>query len=260
MGGAQGAAQPAEQRVGASDWIAIFGAILGAFMAVLDIQIVNASLSEITGGIAASLDQASWIATAYLIAEIIAIPLSAWLSDVFSTKRFLIANCALFLVFSVLCGFSTSLSMMIVCRAGQGFTGGVFIPTAMTIVLRCLPPAKRPIGLALFGITATFAPAIGPTIGGWLTETISWNWIFYINLFPGIVMIGAILYGLRGAPMQLERLLRGDWPGIICMAIGLGSLITVLEEGQRKDWFGDPMIIELSLLAAVFIPAFIVLE
>ena len=108
-------------------------------MAVLDIQIVNASLSDINGGIAASLDQASWIATAYLIAEIVAIPLSAWLSDVFSTKRFLIANCVLFLVFSVLCGFSTSLSMMIVCRAGQGFTGGVFIPTAMTIVLRCLP-------------------------------------------------------------------------------------------------------------------------
>src|SRR3954470_19978420 len=142
MGGAQGAAQPAEQRVGARDWIAIFGAILGAFMAVLDIQIVNASLSEITGGIAASLDQAGWIATAYLIAEIIGRRLSAGLSEVFSTKRFLIANGALFLVFSVLCGFSPSLSMMIVCRARQGFTGGVFIPTAMTIVLRCLPASK----------------------------------------------------------------------------------------------------------------------
>jgi len=249
-----------EHQPTARDWIAIFGAILGAFMAVLDIQITNASLKDIQGGIAASLDEGTWISTGYLVAEIIAIPLSGWLADIFSTRRYLIANCLLFLGFSMLCGVSTSLTMMVVCRAGQGFTGGVFIPLAMTIVLRRLPPSKQPIGLALFGITATFAPAIGPTIGGWLTETISWNWIFYINLFPGIVMIGAILYGLRGAPMQLERLLRGDWPGIICMAIGLGSLITVLEEGQRKDWFGDPMIIELSLLAAVFIPAFIVLE
>ena len=251
--------QAAERRVTASDWIAIFGAILGAFMAVLDIQIVNASLSEITGGIAASLDQASWIATAYLIAEIIAIPLSAWLSDVFSTKRFLIANCALFLVFSVLCGFSTSLTMMIVFRAGQGFAGGVFIPIAMTIVLRCLPLSKRPIGLALFGITATFAPAIGPTIGGWITETVSWRWIFYLNLLPGVLMIAAVWYGLKTEPLQLHKLLRGDWLGIICMALGLGSLITVLEEGQREDWSG-PMITNLSILAAVFIPLFLILE
>jgi DHA2 family multidrug resistance protein len=157
------------------------------------------------------------------------------------------------------CGLSTSLSMMILCRAGQGFTGGVFIPIAMTIVLRCLPPSKQPIGLALFGITATFAPAIGPTIGGWVTETLSWHWIFYLNVLPGTLMIWAIGYGLKGAPMQLWRLPRGDWPGILCMAIGLGSLITVLEEGQRKDWSG-PMITDLSILAAIFIPAFLVLE
>jgi DHA2 family multidrug resistance protein len=168
-------------------------------------------------------------------------------------------NCVLFLIFSMLCGLSTNLTMMVVCRAGQGFTGGVFIPTALTIVLRCLPKSKQPIGLALFGVTATFAPAIGPTIGGWLTDTYSWHWIFYINLLPGLVLIWAVWYGLATQPMQLDRLRRGDWIGIACMAIGLGSLITVLEEGERKDWFGDPMIQHLALMAIVFIPAFIVI-
>jgi DHA2 family multidrug resistance protein len=249
-----------ERQPTARDWIAIFGAILGAFMAVLDIQITNASLKDIQGGIGASLDEGTWISTGYLVAEIVTIPLSAWLADIFSTKRYLIANCILFLIFSMLCGMSDSLTMMVICRVGQGFTGGVFIPLAMAIVLRCLPPSKQPIGLTLFGLTATFAPAIGPTIGGWLTDTLSWHWIFYINLFPGIVMIGAIWHGLRRAPMHLDRLLRGDWPGIISMAIGLGSLITVLEEGQRKDWFGNPMIDDLSILAAIFIPAFLFFE
>jgi DHA2 family multidrug resistance protein len=242
------------------NWIAVFGAILGAFMAVLDIQITNASLPDIQGGIAASLDEGTWISTAYLIAEIITIPLSPWLSDIFSTRRYLIVNCVLFLIFSVLCGLSQSLMMMILCRAGQGFTGGVFIPSAMTIVLRCLPPSKQPIGLALFGVTATFAPAIGPTIGGWLTDTYSWHWIFYVNLLPGAILIAAIMYGLDSEPAKLDRLWRGDWFGIACMAIGLGSLITMLEEGERKDWFGDALIRDTAVLAAIFIPMFLIRE
>jgi DHA2 family multidrug resistance protein len=172
----------------------------------------------------------------------------------------LIVNCVLFLIFSILCGLSTSLTMMVVCRAGQGFTGGVFIPTAMTIVLLCLPKSKQPIGLALFGVTATFAPAIGPTVGGWLTDTYSWHWIFYINLLPGLALIWAVWYGLDAEPMQLDRLRRGDWVGIVCMAIGLGSLITVLEEGERKEWFGSPMIQHLTILAGIFIPAFVIIE
>ncbi len=249
-----------ERVVSTRDWIAVFGAILGAFMAVLDIQITNASLQQIQGGLAASLDQGSWISTAYLAAEIVTIPLTAWFAEVFTTRNYLIANCVAFLVFSMLCGIADNLAMMIVCRAGQGFTGGVFIPSAMTIVLRCLPLSKRSVGLALFGITATVAPAIGPTIGGWLTDTYSWHWIFYINLFPGAVLIWAIATGLRRERMRLDRLAGGDWPGIFCMAVGLGSLITVLEEGQRKDWFGNPMIRDLAILAVIFIPLFIVIE
>src|SRR5205814_686897 len=148
-----------EWQPSARDWIAIFGAILGAFMAVLDIQITNAALKDIQGGIAASLDEGTWISTGYLVAEIVTIPLSVWLAGIFSMKRYLITNCALFLLFSMLCGLSDSLTMMVICRVGQGFTGGVFIPLAMTIVLRCLPPSKQPIGLTLLRATATFAPA-----------------------------------------------------------------------------------------------------
>jgi DHA2 family multidrug resistance protein len=249
-----------DEHVSARNWIAVFGAILGAFMAVLDIQITNASLPDIQGGIAASLDEGTWISTAYLVAEIVTIPLTGWLSDIVSMRRYLIANCLLFLGFSVLCGLSDNLGMMIVCRAGQGFTGGVFIPTAMTIVLRCLPQSKQPIGLAMFGVTATFAPAIGPTIGGWLTDTWSWHWIFYVNLLPGVLLIAAISYGLDPEPPKLDKLLEGDWLGIACMAIGLGSLITMLEEGERKDWFGDPLIRDTAVLAAIFIPVFLVRE
>jgi MFS transporter, DHA2 family, multidrug resistance protein len=198
-------------KVSLRDWIAVFGAILGAFMAVLDIQITNASLQYIQGGLAASIDEGSWISTAYLMAEIVIIPLTSWLAGVFSLRLYLLASCVGFLVFSVLCGLATSLPMMIVCRVGQGLTGGALIPTAMSTVLTRLPPSRRPIGLALFGFTATFAPAIGPTVGGWLTITYSWHYIFYVNVIPGLILIWAVWYGLDREPMHLDRLRRGDW-------------------------------------------------
>lgn len=242
------------------DWVAVIGATLGGFMAVLDIQITNSALKDIQGGVAASVDEASWISTSYLIAEIIVIPLTGWLASIFSVRRFLMGACILFLVFSMLCGLSTSLSEMIVFRAGQGFTGGVFIPMALTIVLMKMPPDKRSIGLALFGFSATFAPAIGPTLGGYLTDAFNWRYIFYINLIPGVILLWAIWYGLDAGPMRLKKLLTGDWPGIIAMAIGLGSLEIVLEEGQRHDWFGSPMIVWLAIASFIGIGLFLIFE
>jgi MFS transporter, DHA2 family, multidrug resistance protein len=242
------------------DWVAVLGAVLGAFMAVLDIQITNASLKDIQGGIAASLDEGGWISTAYLAAEIVAIPLTGWLCEVFSTRLYLLGSCALFLVFSVLCGLSASLAEMILFRAGQGFTCGALIPTAMSVVLGKLPPAKQPMGLALFGLSATFAPAIGPTVGGWLTDTYSWHAIFYVNLLPGGVLLWAVWYGLDPEPPRLERLRHGDWAGILSMAVGLGCLIAVLEEGEREDWFTAGWIRWCTAVAAVEIPAFVLRE
>ncbi len=247
-------------RAGLRDWVAFLGGSLGAFMAVLDIQITNSSLADIQGTLGASLDEGSWISTGYLIAEIIVIPMTGWLAGVFSLRRYLAVNALLFLGFSVLCGLASNLSEMILFRVGQGFTGGVLIPTAFTIMLLRIPGSQRAIASAIFGLTVTFAPAIGPTVGGWLTDTYSWHWIFYINLIPGVALVSMIWWGLDPQPMRLERLARGDWAGIACMAVGLGSLEYVLEEGQRKDWFGDDRIVLGAVLAAVGIAAFLAVE
>jgi DHA2 family multidrug resistance protein len=251
------AAAPA---VSAKTWIAVSGATLGAFMAVLNIQIVNASLADIQGAIGAGIDDGGWISTSYLVAEIVVIPLSGWLAQVFSVRIYLLTNAILFLALSVACAFAQDLPQMIALRAVQGFTGGVLIPMSFTLIITLLPKAKQPIGLALFALSATFAPAIGPTIGGYLTENWSWQYIFYVNLVPGAVMIGMLYFSLEAKPMKLSLLREGDWPGIITMTIGLSALQTVLEEGNKDDWFGSPFIMKLSVIAVVALAAFPVIE
>ena len=251
---------PAATAVSAKTWLAVFGSTLGAFMAVLNIQIVNASLADIQGAIGAGIDDGGWISTSYLIAEIIVIPLSGWLAQVFSIRIYLLTNAILFLVFSAACALAQDLPQMIVLRAFQGFAGGVLIPMAFTLIITLLPKAKQPIGLALFAVSATFAPAIGPTIGGYLTENWGWQYIFYVNLVPGALMIGMLWLSLEAKPMKLSLLRQGDWPGIITMAIGLGALQTVLEEGNKDDWLGSDYIVRLSVIAVVALALFFWVE
>jgi DHA2 family multidrug resistance protein len=246
--------------VSAKTWIAVIGATLGAFMAVLNIQIVNASLADVQGAIGAGIDDGGWISTSYLIAEIIVIPLSGWLAQAFSIRVYLLTNAILFLVFSAACALAQDLSQMIVLRAIQGFSGGVLIPMAFTLIITLLPKNKQSIGLALFAVSATFAPAIGPTIGGYLTENWGWQYIFYVNLVPGAVMIGMLWFSLEPKPMKLSILRDGDWPGIVTMAIGLSALQTVLEEGNKDDWFGSPFIVRLAIIAAIALPLFFYVE
>ena len=246
--------------VSTKTWLAVFGATLGAFMAVLNIQIVNASLADIQGAIGAGIDDGGWISTSYLIAEIIVIPLSGWLAQAFSIRIYLLTNAILFLLFSAACALAQDLSQMIVLRALQGFAGGVLIPMAFTLIITLLPKAKQPIGLALFAVSATFAPAIGPTIGGYLTENWGWQYIFYVNLAPGALMIGMLWFSLEAKPMKLSLLRQGDWPGIATMAIGLGALQTVLEEGNKDDWFGSDFIVRLSVIATIALVLFFFVE
>ena len=244
----------------ATKWIAVAGTMLGAFMAILDIQITNSSLQDISGGISATADEGSWISTSYLIGEIITIPLTAWFSKIFSIRYYLLVNIVLFLTFSALCGISTNLGEMIVFRAGQGFTGGVFIPTALTVIITYMPKNLQGVGQAMFGLTATLAPAVGPYIGGLLTDRLGWEWNFYINFVP---RRPDVRHGLRHDPegKDADRELRnGDWWGIACISIGLGALVAMLEEGQRKDWFGNDFIRTCGILAAIFVPAFILIE
>ena len=257
---AAGAPSQTVPAVSSKTWLAVVGATLGAFMAVLNIQIVNASLADIQGAIGAGIDDGGWISTSYLIAEIVVIPLSAWLAQVFSVRIYLLTNAVLFLVLSVACAFAQDLSQMIVLRALQGFTGGVLIPMAFTLIITLLPKTKQPVGLALFALSATFAPAIGPTIGGYLTENWGWEYIFYVNLAPGALMIGMLWFSLEARPMKLELLRQGDWPGVITLAIGLSALQTVLEEGNKDDWFGSAFIVRLSIVAAVALALFLWIE
>jgi len=239
------------------NWLAVLGAALGAFMAVLDIQIVNSSLQNIQGALGATLDESTWISTSYLVAEIITIPLTAWLSRVFSARWYVSINAILFVIFSVCCAWAWDLNSMIVFRALQGFTGGTLIPMAFNVILTSLPPSKRPIGMAIFSVTATFAPSIGPAIGGWLTDSFGWQFIFFLNIIPGMIMVPILLFALPKERLNLSLLKDGDWLGIFSMAVGMGCLEVVLEEGNRKDWFGSPMILNMTVIAAVSLIVFL---
>jgi DHA2 family multidrug resistance protein len=253
------AAQPIE-KADSRAWIAVLAGLVGAFMSILNIQITNASLLDIEGGIGTGIDNGAWISTSYLIGEIVVIPMTDYLSRVFSFKRFLVANTILFMLFSIACSFAHDLGTMIAFRGLQGFAGGTLLPMAFTMVLTKLPAKQRPIGLAMFAVAVTFAPAIGPTIGGYLTENYGWQTIFYVNTLPSLVMAAMLVFSLEIQPMQLKLLKDGDWAGIASMAIGLAALQTVLEEGNKDDWFESPFIFDLALVAAVFLIAFVIME
>jgi DHA2 family multidrug resistance protein len=241
---------PAE-KVSGRTWMAVAAGMLGAFMAVLDIQITNSSLKDILGTLSATQEEGSWIATAYLVAEIIIIPMTGLLTRVFGMRNYMMGTTALFLGFSTLCGFAWNLPSMIVFRMLQGFTGGALIPMAMTLVMTKLPPSKRATGMAIFGLTATLAPSMGPTFGGYLSEIYGWPSIFYINWVPGLLLIGGIALGLDKEKTQASLLLNADWLGIAFMALGLGSLTIFLEEGNSKDWFDSAFIITFAAMAIV---------
>jgi DHA2 family multidrug resistance protein len=254
------ASPPVADRASLTSWIAVLAGMIGAFMAILNIQITNASLLDIEGGIGTGVDNGAWISTSYLIGEIIVIPLTDYLSRVFSFRRYMIANAILFPIFSIACAFTHDLGSMIAMRGLQGFAGGILIPMAFTMVLTKLPKAQQPIGLAMFALSVTFAPAIGPTIGGYLTENYGWQTIFFVNTPPSVVMVVALVFTLERQPMRLSLLKEGDWAGIVSMAIGLAALQTVLEEGNKDDWFASPFIFRLGVVAAVFLTAFVAIE
>jgi len=247
-------------RASATVWIAVLAAMIGSFMAILNIQITNASLLNIEGGIGTGVDNGSWISTSYLIGEIIVIPLTDYLSRVFSFRRYMLASASLFAAFSVACAFAHDLPSMIAMRGLQGFAGGVLIPMAFTLVLTKLPKPQQPVGLAIFALSVTFAPAIGPTIGGYLTENYGWQTIFFVNVIPTIVMVSALYFTLERQPMQLKLLKEGDWAGIATMAIGLSAFQTVLEEGNKDDWFSSPFILRLAAVALVSLSLFVWIE
>jgi DHA2 family multidrug resistance protein len=241
----------APKNASAQDWLAVFAGALGALIATLDISIVNSALPQIQGEIGATGTEGTWIATGYLVSEVVMIPLSAWLSRLLGMRTLLLSCSSLFTLFSVLCGFSNSLTLMIIGRVGQGFFGGALIPTAQTIVRTRLPPHQMPVGMTIFGLIVLLGPLLGPVAGGWLTEHWSWQWCFFINIPVAIALAFLLLSGVPYEPPNLKELAQADWIGIAGLTVGLSCLTVVLEEGQREQWFQSDLIIGLAICTVV---------
>lgn len=213
--------------------------VVGMFMAILDIQIVSTSIADIQAGLAASPDEASWVQTSYLIAEVVVIPLSGFLSRLWSTRVLFTVSALGFTVFSLACAFATSLPAMVLFRALQGFFGGAMIPTVFATAFLFFPGPARTKAAVLIGLTATLAPTVGPTVGGLLTDALSWHWLFLVNVPVGAAIAAVVWNTLdidRGDPSLARRF---DWRGLGFMAVFLGSLEYVLEEGPRWQWLQD---------------------
>jgi MFS transporter, DHA2 family, multidrug resistance protein len=224
--------------------------VFGMFMAILDIQIVSASLSEIQAGLSASSDEVTWVQTAYLVAEVIMIPLSGFLSRAFSTRYVFVASAAGFTLMSFFCASASSINEMIFWRALQGFIGGGMIPTVFASAYTIFPRSKQPIVAPIIGLVATLAPTIGPTVGGYLTDAFSWHWLFLVNIIPGIIVSTASWFLIDFDEPDLSLLKRFDWAGLAGMAIFLGALEYALEEGPSKDWF-ESTPVTLAILASL---------
>ncbi|MFT6669142.1 MAG: DHA2 family multidrug resistance protein [Afipia broomeae] len=230
--------------------IAFLIMVFGMFMSILDIQIVSASLSDIQAGLSASSSEVSWVQTAYLIAEVIAIPLSGFLSRALGTRLLFAISAAGFTAASFMCGLTSTIEQMILWRAVQGFLGAGMIPTVFASAYTIFPRSKMPMVTPIIGLVATLAPTVGPTVGGYITDVMSWHWLFFINIVPGIgITIGVWMLVDFDKP-NFKLLEKFDWWGLASMAGFLGALEYVLEEGPQYDWFQDPSVFWLGIVCA----------
>ncbi len=238
----------AEEKIDPKKAFAFLAMVFGMFMAILDIQIVSASLAEIQAGLGASSDEISWVQTSYLIAEVVMIPLSGFLGRLLSTRVLFTVSAAGFTAASVLCATATNIEQMIVYRAIQGFIGGGMIPSVFAAAFTIFPPSKRSIVSPIVGLVATLAPTVGPTIGGYLSHAFSWHWLFLVNVGPGILVAIAAWNLIDFDKGDKSLLAKFDWWGLAGMAAFLGSLEYVLEEGPRNDWFQDSHIVIMTIV------------
>ena len=248
-------------------WITAPVVAMAAFMEVLDISIANVALQHIAGSMAASRDESTWILTSYLVTNAIILPISGWLSSVVGRKRFYMGCIAGFGASSLLCGSAPNLEMLILFRAIQGLTGGGLQPSSQAILADAFPPRQRGMAFAFYGIAVVFAPAIGPTLGGWITDNMSWRWVFLINVPIAVVLFFAIDIMISDPPAQvaarqarLKAGIRIDYLGFGLLALGLGCLQFVLDRGQEDDWFGSNVIAVASVLSALALGGLIVWE
>jgi DHA2 family multidrug resistance protein len=244
-------------------WLIAGAVSLAAFMEVLDTSIANVALPHIAGGLAASNDESTWVLTSYLVSNAIVLPLSGWLVASLGRKRFFLICITFFTASSFLCGIAPSLGFLLLFRVMQGAFGGGLQPMAQSILGDSFAPEKRGLAFSLYGITTICAPAIGPTLGGWITDNYSWRWIFYINVPVGILAL-MLVYQLIEDPPYIARLkarLSGfDYIGFSLLALGVGALQIVLDKGQEDDWFGSHFITTLAVIAAVGLVSLVIWE
>jgi DHA2 family multidrug resistance protein len=250
------AAAVSSERISPRRLVAFLIMVFGMFMSILDIQIVSASLTEIQAGLSASSSEVSWVQTSYLIAEVIAIPLSGFLSRALGTRLLFAISACGFTLASFLCGFASSIEQMIVWRAIQGFLGAGMIPTVFASAYTVFPRSKFYIVGPIIGLVATLAPTVGPTVGGYITDALSWHWLFFINVVPGIGITFGVLALVDFDQPNFKLLDRFDWFGLIAMAGFLGSLEYVLEEGPQYQWLEDASVAACAALCAVSAIAF----
>jgi len=250
-----------EWQPSARPWLTAVGVIMAVFMELLDTSIMNVAIPHIAGSLSASTTEATWVLTSYLISNAIILPASAWFSRMFGRRRFLLVCVAAFTAASALCGLAPSLGFLVVARVLQGVGGGALQPISQAVLLESFPPAQHGMAMAVWGIGVVAAPIIGPTLGGWLTDTYSWRWCFYINLPVGLVTIVMIRAFLEDPPhLQRTGRTRIDYIGFALMALALGSLQIVLDKGQEVDWFAATWIRILSVVSVTAFVAFVICE
>jgi DHA2 family multidrug resistance protein len=242
---------PEERQLSTGDWLGFFSMAVGVFMAVLDIQIVASSITQIQAGLSASQDEIAWVQTSYLIAEVIIIPLSGWLGRVFSTRYLYVISVGGFTLASLACAFAWNLPSMIVFRCLQGFLGGAMIPMTFTVIFILFPPRLQAgMGIVL-GLIVTIAPTVGPVLGGYLTDAYNWQVLFLINIIPGILVSIAVWTFVDIDKPEWGLLKKIDFIGIGLITVFLGCLQYVLEEGAKKQWFEDHLIVSLTIVAVI---------
>jgi DHA2 family multidrug resistance protein len=255
--------ETAAWRPAANPWLIAATVSLAAFMEVLDTAIANVALPHIAGNLGASNDQSTWVLTSYLVSNAIVLPITGWLVSLFGRKRFFMTCMGIFTVSSLLCGIAPSLGFLLFFRVLQGAGGGGLQPMAQAILADTFPPEKRGLAFSIYGITAVCAPAIGPTLGGWLTDNASWRWIFLINLPVGLLAL-ALVYRLVQDPPYLTRRkgagIKLDYIGFSLLALGVGALQIMLDKGQQDDWFGSHFITALAVTAGVCLTALVIYE
>lgn len=243
---------------GTLKWVITLAASLGAILEVIDTSITNVALPDIRGNLGATLSEAGWVSTAYACANVVIIPLSAWLGDRFGRKNYFVFSLVGFTLSSVLCGLAPNLGFLIAARVLQGIAGGGLLAKAQSVVFESFAPHERGAAQGIFGLGVIAGPALGPVLGGWLTDQMGWRWIFFINVpFGVLAVLACTTFFPADEPEKLDHSGRVDWTGIALLAVGLASFQTMLEEGQQDDWFGSRFITLMAVLAVAGIGTFV---